>query len=95
MTIWYILCSFGTFLRFGIMYQEESGNPGQDRQVKTVIPKFFVLSRLQKRHWFEVGGAASHFLPSDHLSQARQGDQIGRILVYVGQVFSLGSFLEN
>jgi hypothetical protein len=28
MTIWYILCSFGTFSSFGIMYQEKSGNPG-------------------------------------------------------------------
>jgi hypothetical protein len=28
MTIWYILCSFGTFFSgFGIMYQEKSGNP--------------------------------------------------------------------
>jgi hypothetical protein len=27
MTIWYILCSFGTFSGFGIMYQEKSGNP--------------------------------------------------------------------
>jgi hypothetical protein len=27
-TVWYILCSFGTFLSgFGIMYQEKSGNP--------------------------------------------------------------------
>jgi hypothetical protein len=23
-----ILCSFGTFFGFGIMYQEKSGNPG-------------------------------------------------------------------
>jgi hypothetical protein len=28
MTIWSILCSFGTFFRFGIMYREKSGNPG-------------------------------------------------------------------
>jgi hypothetical protein len=28
MTIWYILCSFGTFFSdFSIMYQEKSGNP--------------------------------------------------------------------
>jgi hypothetical protein len=28
MTIWYILCSFGTlFSGFGIMYQEKFGNP--------------------------------------------------------------------
>jgi hypothetical protein len=28
MTIWYILCSFGTFFSgFGIIYQEKSGNP--------------------------------------------------------------------
>jgi hypothetical protein len=28
MTTWYILCSFGTFSGFGIMFQEKSGNPG-------------------------------------------------------------------
>jgi hypothetical protein len=28
MAIWYILCSFGTFSGFGIMYREKSGNPG-------------------------------------------------------------------
>jgi hypothetical protein len=27
MTIWYILCSFGNFSGFGIMYIEKSGNP--------------------------------------------------------------------
>jgi hypothetical protein len=26
-TIWYTLCSFGTFSGFGIIYQEKSGNP--------------------------------------------------------------------
>jgi hypothetical protein len=32
MTIWYILCLFGTFFSgFGIMYQEKSGNPGIDK----------------------------------------------------------------
>jgi hypothetical protein len=31
MTIWYILCPFGTFFSgFGVMYQENSGNPGVD-----------------------------------------------------------------
>jgi hypothetical protein len=31
MTLWYILCSFGTFfLLFGIMHQEKSGNPARD-----------------------------------------------------------------
>jgi hypothetical protein len=30
MTIWYILCSFGTFSGFGIMHREKSGNPGLD-----------------------------------------------------------------
>jgi hypothetical protein len=29
-TVWYILCSFGTFLSgFGIMYQKKSDNPAQ------------------------------------------------------------------
>jgi hypothetical protein len=28
MTVWYIMCSFGTFLSgFGILFQEQSGNP--------------------------------------------------------------------
>jgi hypothetical protein len=27
MTIWYILCSFGTFSGFGIKYHEKSGTP--------------------------------------------------------------------
>jgi hypothetical protein len=31
MTIWYILCSFGTFC-FGIMYQEKSGNTGFEQR---------------------------------------------------------------
>jgi hypothetical protein len=30
MTIWYILCSFGTFFRFGVLCQEKSGNPAQE-----------------------------------------------------------------
>jgi hypothetical protein len=29
MTIWYILCSFGTFYGFGIKRQEKSGNPAE------------------------------------------------------------------
>jgi hypothetical protein len=34
MTIWYILCSLGTFFRgFGIMQQEKSGNPVNDIHV--------------------------------------------------------------
>jgi hypothetical protein len=33
MTIWYILCSLGAFFSgFGIMYQEESGNPDNTKQ---------------------------------------------------------------
>jgi hypothetical protein len=27
---WYILCSFGTFFRFGIMQQDKSGNPSRE-----------------------------------------------------------------
>jgi hypothetical protein len=35
MTIWYILCSFGTFFAgFGVMHQEKSGNPAS----KTGLP---------------------------------------------------------
>jgi hypothetical protein len=35
MTIWYILCSFGTvFSGFGIMYQEKSGNPAVERDIR-------------------------------------------------------------
>jgi hypothetical protein len=31
--IWYILWSFGTiFSRFGMLYQEKSGNPGSERR---------------------------------------------------------------
>jgi hypothetical protein len=39
--IWYILCPFGNvvviwyiFLRFGIMCQEKSGNPGRNQKLK-------------------------------------------------------------
>jgi hypothetical protein len=36
MTVWYILCSFGTFLSgFGIKYQEKASNPGP----KVILPK--------------------------------------------------------
>jgi hypothetical protein len=31
MTIWHIVCSFGTFFPgFGVMHQEKSGNPGRE-----------------------------------------------------------------
>jgi hypothetical protein len=42
MTIWHILCSFGTLLPvFGILYQEKSGNPGQYSAVLTSFWRHF------------------------------------------------------
>jgi hypothetical protein len=43
--IWYILCSFGIFWcifpRFGIFYQEKSGDPGASVSAKTVFCDYF------------------------------------------------------
>jgi hypothetical protein len=36
MDIWYSSWKFGIFSRFGILYEEKSGNPG----LKTVFPQF-------------------------------------------------------
>jgi hypothetical protein len=45
MTIWYILCSFGTFFSgFGIMYQEKSGNPALRARASRHIARVFRAS---------------------------------------------------
>jgi hypothetical protein len=37
-SIWYILFLFGTFFPgFGVMYQENSGNPGLSRKSESLI----------------------------------------------------------
>jgi hypothetical protein len=41
MGIWYILWPFGIFFRFGMMYQEKSGNPAsQNKRVVSRKPSY-------------------------------------------------------
>jgi hypothetical protein len=42
MTVWYILCSFGTFSGFGIMYQAKSGNPAAEQQKRYKLKAYKV-----------------------------------------------------
>jgi hypothetical protein len=47
MVIWYILWALGIFFRFGMLYQEKSGNPAENFVFDTYVrkgansPKFF------------------------------------------------------
>jgi hypothetical protein len=57
--IWYIFCSFGTFLfiwniftGFGIMYQEKSGNPA--RQTFFNGTKIYVMAVFAIRHKTQI-----------------------------------------
>jgi hypothetical protein len=53
MTIWYILCSLGTFSGFGIMNQVKSGNPGSFptefivKQYTEAVIKFFIANVVE------------------------------------------------
>jgi hypothetical protein len=66
MTIWYIVCSFGTFCPvFGIVYQEKSGSPASTRNC-TRKNSFFVFlfrSYLFVADWFcrnSIKGCQKH-----------------------------------
>jgi hypothetical protein len=52
MTIWYILCSSGTFFRFCIMYREKSGNPGKFFSEDDLLSERVSLQSFQQRTIF-------------------------------------------
>jgi hypothetical protein len=59
MTIWHILCSFGTLLPvFGILYQEKSGNPGQYSAVLTSFWRHFLEHNLFFEFCLQISRAA-------------------------------------
>jgi hypothetical protein len=75
--IWYI------FPRFGILYQEKSGNPASELQIPTYAAFRYhslLFFQSQQRLMFRW--------------RCQQGDQIGRIFAYWAIVY-LGQFFEN